>query len=487
MNGNWQKLPATHRIGWLTTAVLLCALFWPMIVREGMFMDGLIYAAIASRYALSQGSAWLLPFPGLAESGDLFLHPPLKIWLESAVFRLFDAQHWAMERIWCTVEWLSQIILIAMIWRQMFQNDDARKSNGWLPLLLWFSIPVVHWSFPNNMLENTMGIFTLLSVWFFLKMRHERPFSGAILVGIALAGAAMTKGPVGLFPLAMPVCWQLAHWRKNDQKLTRNQLVIWLLIPALTLSAVLALLFQSADAQVFLSKYWAGQIVQSVDGTGEMSEKGLGAHFQLLWILVQEIVIPVVFLAVVWFIQRKKGENNTQSANGPIIFWLLLFACAVLPLLASTKQRGFYLLPGLPFLALAAAAVGAAWFSRISAPTRAGLWIRVLAGCFVIIFGISAYLAGKSGRDHDIVAEMHHLQKALPSGGYVKLCQSEWDNYALHAYVFRYGPFQCTVKSEGVRATMYKRNSCRQPESQNQVFIEGDWYLEIFQENNTTN
>ncbi len=130
----------------------LLPLAYPLF-SEGMFMDGVIYAAVANNLYEGYGSFWDLSFSDTI-IGPFRGHPPLAIYLESWFHHLFSGS-FLSERIYSLFTWIANGFLIVCIWR----NLKLPQNLSWTPLLIWVLMPVVFWSFSNNMLENTMGIF----------------------------------------------------------------------------------------------------------------------------------------------------------------------------------------------------------------------------------------------------------------------------------------------------------------------------------------
>jgi 4-amino-4-deoxy-L-arabinose transferase-like glycosyltransferase len=102
-------------------------------------------------------------------------------------------------------------------------RGSAQKKGGKYPsaawvLLLWISVPVVNRCAQNNMLENTMLVFVLASVWAYfksqsistnppnpLKYPSLNSFFWLFISGLMLFLAFMSKGFTGLFPFSLPL------------------------------------------------------------------------------------------------------------------------------------------------------------------------------------------------------------------------------------------------------------------------------------------
>ena len=52
-----------------------------------------------------------------------------------------------------------------MCWR-LLSEGEAERDNYWIPILFWLIIPIVAWSYKNNLLENVTGLFSLFAVYF---------------------------------------------------------------------------------------------------------------------------------------------------------------------------------------------------------------------------------------------------------------------------------------------------------------------------------
>ena len=105
--------------------------------------------------------------------------------------------------------------LMVKIWDLIFAKEKELQKFSWLPILLWISIPVCYWSYQSNMMENTMGVFILLSVYFLLKFYfHPNSPRGKIIFfflgGCFIFLASFTKGVPGIFPFALPGIYWLA-------------------------------------------------------------------------------------------------------------------------------------------------------------------------------------------------------------------------------------------------------------------------------------
>ena len=112
----------------------ICA---PTLWTEGMFMDGLYYAAIARNLSEGVGSFWALhltncSFPVFNE------HPPLAIWLQSLMFYCIG-DNLFIERIYSLSTFIVTGFIIHLIWKEI--TNIKLQHLSWVPLFLWIIIP----------------------------------------------------------------------------------------------------------------------------------------------------------------------------------------------------------------------------------------------------------------------------------------------------------------------------------------------------------
>lgn len=125
-------------------------------------------------------------------------HPPLAMWMQSLFMDIFGTDYW-VDRMFSILCVFTQGLLILKIAESVFQRSIYL---AYWPLLFFLFTPLTLWMMPNNLLENTMGIFTLTATLTALWAHQKRKMSLAILSGLMISLAVYTKGPVGLFPFS---------------------------------------------------------------------------------------------------------------------------------------------------------------------------------------------------------------------------------------------------------------------------------------------
>ena len=181
---------------------LLIALTVPRMTQRGMFGDGLLHATIARNMSAGVGSFWTPRYTDTTYP-EYFEHPPLGFAFEGLAFRVLGDRVFVERLFDLVVFGLTALVMVA-IWRRV----QPRKAD-WLPLVYWVLPSIVTWAVINNMLEVMQTLFTcaaVLAVLYAGRARDvARAAAWAVAAGLAVVAAVLTKGPVGLFPLAVPV------------------------------------------------------------------------------------------------------------------------------------------------------------------------------------------------------------------------------------------------------------------------------------------
>ena len=391
------------------------------LLTRGMFMDGLIYTSIASNMASGIGSFWHPTYTATVFP-DFYEHPPLMMWLLSLWFRLFGTSMLVAKAYSVAVLLLTAALMVG-VWKQL----GFKLGLGWLPLLMLTLIPDVALAAHNNYLESTMTLFVLASVWLVLRGTKG---GGHVLAGLMLAAAFLTKGPTGLFPLALPALLWLFGERKGFGQAAAGTLAM-----AAGLAAPMALLwFCVPDAQEFLRKYFENQVIGG-------SQTLVTSRTYIVTTLFSHtaIVLLVAVAAVLFGILRKSAPwRPTRDSWRRFGLMFALALCGTLPMMVSTKQRAFYLLTVFPFVALAVAALlepsARHMEKQLQRPAMTVATVAVLMAAVIT----NALHYGKPGRDEAMLHDMDVMAAEVHDGETVALAPEQASNNSLHGYWYFY-------------------------------------------------
>lgn len=342
---------------------------------EGLPGVGRDNAVVSQRMSEGFEKFWLpsLDTPGNPDRSNYL---PLGYWLESKWFSLFQADSFLVEKCYSVLIFIVLGLLIMWIWCL----SAGSRRTGWLPLMCWLSIPLVSWSATSNLLEGTMSIFILLSVAFMLKgskaasVASKRKAVGRsagsygvtrmtwfVLAAVMMELAFLVKGFAGLFPVVFPLLYWLLVRREKIMNAIRETSII-VIVWFVTLGFVV--LF-SHEVYNHLYNYLHHQLIGGV-----LHVRTVASHFYILYAFAKQAVIPVSIIVLVSLIRIRKRpvyrylffwrHKNKLTADQMERarfgwFYVALGLSGVIPIMMGLKQQEFYLVPTLPFFAIAMA------------------------------------------------------------------------------------------------------------------------------------
>jgi 4-amino-4-deoxy-L-arabinose transferase-like glycosyltransferase len=378
---------------WGLTAAALFVAALPRLVAHGFFMDGLWYAVIARNQAIGVGSFWQPMFTPTISPGFFADHPPLVFAIESLFFRAFG-DHWWVAKLYSAATALATMALIVGLWREAERGlggTPSLRGLGWLPLLLWVATPLVAWSFSNNMLENTQGLFVLLAALAaYRAAASPRGLAWSVLLGAALYGALLCKGFTGLFPLAFPLILAVTL-----RRLPMGRAAVQTLVALVVLAGLTALTLQWSEARLFAERYLFGNFLSLVSG----SRGGVSNRLHIVGKLLLDLAPALGLLGLIAWGGRSPARGGGEERRRSALAFVLLGLAGSLPLTLSPVQSGFYLVPSFAVFAIGfAILVGPSarlLLGRIAARERWRDGLTAVAALLVV--GTLVHAAGSMG------------------------------------------------------------------------------------------
>ncbi len=394
-----------------------------------MFLDGVTYASIARNLAQGRGRFWephytATIYPAFHE------HPPLAFWLQAQWFRLLG-DHWFVERAYSAAAAGLIALLIVTTWRAVHATPDLHEQD-WLPVALWIAAPVVSWSIVGNLLETTVAVFVTAAVAVLIvgaRGSVRAALAGGILSGLSVVGAALSKGPVGLFPLAaVPALSLLRGLRPRS---------LWYAAAAqwISMSVCGALLYAVPESRDSLSRYLHEQVVTALAGRREVSAGPL----TIIVALVQGVLVPMGIVAAAIGAVARRWERFAAGERSVAAAFLVLGLCGTLPILISPKQTGHYLMPAVPFYAIAAGAALSPTVARLRerlCSRDAVRIVRMATGALVLGALVAAALPVFE-REPARLAQLERLAAVAPRGATAGICPATNADWGLHAWFQR--------------------------------------------------
>lgn len=393
-----------------------------------MFMDGLIYSVVANNLANGLGTFWDPHFTDIHLT-HFHEHPPFAFGLQSLFYTLFGDNRY-IDKAYSLLTYLITAYLIVKIWKQL------KLKKGWIALLLWLFIPVVFWASTNNMLENTLNIFVLLSTLFILKHQDGKGILFLILSGLMLSMGFLTKGFVAFFVWTFPfVSWLVKRKQSFNKMLLETGIIV-----SVTL-VFLSLLFLLPAARESIFTYLDVQVMNSLKNV-----RTVDSRFFILERLFFELLIPIgICLLVVILFKGKRHSMKLMQTNLQLfLIFFITGLTGVLPVMISAKQSGFYILSTYPFFAIALGALIEPLINRLCDNIKCsqrGIFVLKFTGYVVFLAGIFCclYFSTTVGRDENKIKDTYQILEIVPKGSIITILPTMYQDWTLHGYYARYG------------------------------------------------
>jgi 4-amino-4-deoxy-L-arabinose transferase-like glycosyltransferase len=425
---------------YITTFSLLVFLVLPFLIQEGMFMDGQQYACVSKNLAEGTSTFWFPVLSGtwqVQDSPYFMEHPPLFYGIESLFFRVFGSSIYT-ERIFSFTMLLLTAFFIHLIWNlaSKFIAEDKRVS--WFPVLIWIITPVCFWTYQNHMIETLLSVLTLASVFFALKGLVCGRFKIIcfILSGIFLFSAFLTKGFPGLFPLVTVPLFYLTL-----KKITLKQLFFYTGIVILTCVFIcLCVFYFYPDSMESLKFYLTKRLINRVETTSTINYR-----LFILRDLVMEFLPSTLICLILWYLSKKKvAAKKIRMENKQMFFFMLFLGfSASAPIMVTMVQKNFYLVPSIPFFALALAFINSNYITEkmtliTAIPQKSKKLNAASIILFIMVLAFSASQVGSTSRDKELISDVKKIGAYVGTNKKISTDADTYLNWGFQFYLLRY-------------------------------------------------
>jgi 4-amino-4-deoxy-L-arabinose transferase-like glycosyltransferase len=436
---------------WLIAISVLIVLTLPTLIQDGMFMDAMLYTSVSHNLSMGIGTFWFPQFSIHNVAGLPSFHeqPPLVFGIQSLFYTLFGDSMY-VERFYTFLTMCITALLIIFLWKEIFRNQDGFIKLGWLPLILWITIPVCFWSYSNNMHENTMGIFTLSAVLLIYKSFLTEKFQITlwILSGFTIFLATLSKGLPGFFPITVPFLYWLTI-KKNTFSKTFLQTLIITLLPVI----IYTILFFIPESKESLSTYLFKRVLHRINEVPTVDNR-----FYILLRLFMELLPQLSLVVIIFLIAKvKKIKIHFSEQIRESVFFIAVGLSASIPLMLTLVQKGFYFVPSLPFFAIGLSILIAPFIlnltERIDTQNKKYKMFLLLSLLLFISTTTFALLQkGKVSRNKEQLHDIYLIGTIVPRQTTVSIPADMWNDWDLQCYLVRY--FNISLE------TNYQNNYC---------------------------
>ena len=424
---------------WLVTLSVVFGLTLPILIQEGMFQDAVLYSAVSHNLAIGFGNFWFPQYSTLNLEGIPSFHeqPPLVFGIQALFYKLLGDSMY-VERFYTLLMIVLHILLIRYLWKNIFPDNERYMAVGWLPVLFWILIPVGYWSFRNNMIENTVSVFTLCSV--IVSYKNVQSDGKNILLWLAsgffIFLATFSKGVPGFFPITFPFIYWLVS-RKISFRECALYTMILTAVP-LIMYGVFLLFPQSRES---LSIYFYERLVRRVN-----SMPTADYRLEIVWRLFTELIPVMLFVILSYLLSGIKMLRSIfPKQKADFLLFLLVGLSGALPLTLTMVQKGWYMVPSFPFLAIAFAVLVVPVISSAIERIDIHQWkyklfltVSVLLFVVMTIFTISQ--KGKISREQDVISDVYQIGSVVPRFSTLTVPAKMYDQYdfVLQGFLVRY-------------------------------------------------
>ncbi len=432
-----KNLFSGHSLFWLVTLSALVGLTLPVLIQDGMFMDAILYTSVSHNLGTDIGTFWFPQFSKLnvGELSSFHEQPPLIFGIQSLFFRLLGDSMY-IERFYTFLVMCITAMLINILWKSIYRNNEQTRRMGWLPILLWITIPICFWSYSNNMHENTMGVFTLLAVLLTYNtlQSDKQGVVRMILPGIFIFLATFSKGLPGFFPITTPLIYWLTTKRIRFSKAILYT-VFLLGIPLL----IYAILICFTESRESLSMYFFKRALLRINEVPTTNNR-----FYTLISLFQDLLPQLSFTVIILTVALVKKIKLSQAGDKSLfLFFMGVGFAGSLPLMLTMVQKGFYYVPSLPFFAIGLAIlISPVLLHYIEKINVEGRKYKTAVGCGLLLFlsviAFSLFQTGKASRDKEMLEDVYLIKGIVPKYDSISVPDRIWNDWSLQCYLIRY-------------------------------------------------
>ncbi len=426
----------------LSLIIVVC--FATGIFTEGMFLDGMMYADVSRNLAEGDGTFWNMLYTE-TKFDHFHEQPPFVFFLQSFFYKLFG-DHIYVEH------WYNLFFLVAWIFiiYQLSKLVLPKIEFSFFTLILLLIIPIIQWSFRNNVLEVTMGFFCLCTVYFSLKGIEEKKRYYILLASAFLFLASFSKGIQALFPLVVPFYYFIIF----KEYRFKNYFLDQLLLLSIPLIIYICFYFYEPAFQSY-STYFQSRLV----GTFAHKQNTTSFRGTTLINIFEELLMPIGFCLVFFFFSNVKKIIISKKS----ILFFLIGLSASLPLMVTLEQRRFYITPSIPFFIFSLSLLFFPFFNegllKLKTMKRHLRLLNIFQLGVIIITSCLIFLQVFSpSRDKQLISDLKKLKLTLPQKTILSTQQDVFEVYENHAYFQRYGKFSL-IDTLGNNFCIVKKNN----------------------------
>lgn len=416
-------------------------LFVAPLFQQGLFIDGLLYKTVANNYFRGEGEFWSMKFSDVTMT-PFYEQPPLFFAVTAYFYHLFGNSFLADKFL--TLLMLIGVVVVLKKVNRLLSNEPLMHR---VSLLFFLGIPVIAWSFANQVIETQVALLSLLGYMFFLLSRGTGSFLIYVfafsIIGI---GLFLTKGFQSCFVLIVPFAYAFSFKNSRD-------LLFGVLSSLIFLSLLYYFLRVNEASKSWFDNYYSKRLMASLNGVGATTTWRLEIVFRLF----TEMLFPLLVILAVWIYAKKKKIVKRSGLHQKHALALLITGLAgSLPYVITLEQRGFYLVPSFAFFILALVVFFQHEISSLFIVYEQQLhrkmveYVLLATSVLSVIYLLASPFLFK--RDENLIHDVAIISKYVEAHDTVAIDEDMWNDTPLQSYL--YMQKQCNVEA-GVDKTYY--------------------------------
>ena len=286
------------------------------------------------------------------------------------------------------------------------------------------------WSVVNNIIENTLIIFTTCSVLFYIFSLSKKRILFIFLAGLSLTIGFSVKGFVAFFPLSFPFIYWLVIRKTNFLRILTDSILILIF----SIIPIILSIYLSPDVKDYFDHYFEIQIIGGLQNSITVNSR---------FYIIGRFFSELIFSFIVYKLKIRKYPFKNNENNKKALLMFLFSLTAVLPIILSMKQSGFYLLPAFPFVVIAFSGLIDESVNKLISNINPKIkWVSTLKyisiGLFVISISLPFFFYGKDSRDKELLADMDIIAEFIPQKSILSIPPQMLEEYSLFAYYARF-------------------------------------------------
>jgi hypothetical protein len=261
--------------------------------------------------------------------------------------------------------------------------------------------------------------------------------------GAYVVAAVLVKGPVGLFPLALPVLMLMLPVSQRP----RSPHVVWPVFAGVVV-ALAAGLVAADGPRSAIDGFVRSHLTPALAGDRGIGPRGwdFSRHLALgIWMRM------AVVAALAWIVWRLRRGGPMPIVPWPqVAFFFATAFAASLPILVSPVLAGHYFVPSMPLFALAFGALTVPAISAYRSRPDSMSWRLPVVLAALLLVGTAGVIATRGSlevRNRELVRDLNAIRAVAPVGATIGACPSSRDDWGLLNYLQRF--YRISVQADG--------------------------------------